>query len=886
MAERKSSKNIAKKNSKENPKEKPQAPQEPQILPVPITKEMQKAYLDYAMSVIIDRALPEVGDGLKPSQRRILVAMNDLGLGSTGKYRKSAKIAGDTSGNYHPHGESVVYPTMVRMAQDFNLRYPLVDGQGNFGSIDGDPPAAMRYTEARMTKFGELMLKDLEKETVDYRLTYDGSRQEPTILPALFPNLICNGVTGIAVAMATNIPPHNLGEVVDALTFMIDEIKIVEEKLDAGNLKLEKKLEARSSRSSIEPQASSPASSLQPPASFQIDSDATVEDLTKFIKGPDFPTAGEIYDNSEIIQAYATGKGRIVMRAKATIEEGPKSSQQIVVTEIPYQVNKAVLVTRIAQLVKDGKLGKIRGLRDESSDRDGMRIIIELKKDARPQQVLNLLYKHTNLQKSFNVNTVALVDGEPRVLTLKMLLEEFLRHRKQIIVNRTLYLLKKARARAHILEGLKIALDHIDAVIETIKKSKTQEVAKVNLIKKFELTEIQATAILDMQLRRLAALERQKIEDELKEVLKAIADYEALLASPKKIMNMMKKGFLELKGKYGDKRRTKVFKQKAGEFGEEELIESQDVIVTITKSGYIKRLPRDTYKSQGRGGKGVRGAQLKEEDIVEEMLTANTHDTVLFFTNKGKVYSLRVWDIPDASRTAKGVAIVNLINLEAGEKIKSILTLSKENGAKFLIAVTRKGTVKRTLIEQFENIRKTGIIAIKLAEDDELCWVRPTDGKSEILLVSANGKSIRFDENDSRAMGRSAAGVRGIKLLKDDHVVGMGIIGNLKSQISNLKSLLVVTENGYGKLTKIEEYPTQKRGGSGVLTARINKKTGPVVSGRLITGREGDLVIISTGGQVIRLPIKDISVLGRATQGVRLMKLSKDDKVAALAALE
>ena len=844
------------KGSTNSPKEKTS---KQEIRPVSIVREMQKAYLDYAMSVIVDRSLPEVGDGLKPSQRRILVAMNDLGLGSTGKYRKSAKIAGDTSGNYHPHGEGVVYPTLVRMAQDFNLRYPLVDGQGNFGSIDGDPPAAMRYTEARMTKFGELMLKDLDKETVDYRLTYDGSRQEPTILPALFPNLICNGVTGIAVAMATNIPPHNLGEVIDALTYMIDKIKIVE----TGHA------------------PSLPNAETTP---FNIDSDATVEDLTKFIKGPDFPTAGEIYDSREIIQAYATGKGRIVMRAKAIIEDAKGSSQQIIVTEIPYQVNKAVLVTRIAQLVKDGKLGKIRGLRDESSDRDGMRIIIELKKDARPQQVLNLLYKHTDMQKSFNTNIVGLVDGEPRVLTLKMLLEEFLRHRKQIIVNRNLYLLKKAKQRAHILEGLKIALDHIDAVIETIKKSKTQEVAKVNLIKKFELTEIQAIAILDMQLRRLAALERQKIEDELKEVLKAIAGYEALLASPKKIMGKVKDGLLEVKEKFGDKRRTKVFKQKAGEFAEEELIESQEVIVTITKSGYIKRLPRNTYKQQGRGGKGVRGAQLKEEDIVEEMLTANTHDKVLFFTNKGKVYSLRIWDIPDASRTAKGVAVVNLINLEAGEKVSSILTLSKKNGAKFLIAATRRGTVKRTPIEQFENIRKTGIIAIKLGEGDELCWVKPTDGQSEVLLFGAKGKSIRFDENDARAMGRSAAGVRGIKLTKDDHIVGMEIINSVET--GHAPSLLIVTEHGYGKSTKLEEYPQQKRGGSGVLTARVNEKTGPVVGGRLIVGGEGDLVIISTAGQVIRLPVKDVSVLGRATQGVRLMKLSKDDKVAALAALE
>ncbi len=841
MAERKISKKTPKETAKETP---PQTPREPQILPAPITREMQKAYLDYAMSVIVDRALPEVGDGLKPSQRRILVAMNDLGLGSTGKYRKSAKIAGDTSGNYHPHGEAVVYPTLVRMAQDFNLRYPLVDGQGNFGSIDGDPPAAMRYTEARMAKFGELLLKDLEKETVDYRTTYDGSRQEPIILPALFPNLICNGTTGIAVGMATNIPPHNLGEVIDALAFMIDKIKIV--KIDQQ---------------------------------FSIDSDATVEDLTKFIKGPDFPTGGEIYDQKETIQAYATGKGRIVMRARAVVEEGPKGSQQIIVSEIPYQVNKATLVARIAQLVKDGKIKEIKDLRDES-DREGLRVVIELKKEARPQRILNLLYKHTDLQKPFHTNIVALVDGEPKVLTLKMLLEEFLRHRKGVVVNRTTYLLKKAQARAHILEGLKIALDHIDAVIETIKKSKDQETAKVNLIKKFELTEIQAVAILDMQLRRLAALERQKIEDELKEVLKAIEGYEALLASPKKMMGVIKKEFLELKEKYGDERRTKVFKGKAGEFAEEELIESQEVIVTMTKSGYIKRLPITTYKRQGRGGKGVIGTQLKEEDVVEEMLTANTHDTVLFFTNEGKVYSLRVWDIPEASRIAKGVAIVNLLDLGAGEKISSILTVTAKSHSAHLIMATRNGTVKRTAIDQFENIRRTGIIAIKLTAGDELCWVKPTDGKSEVLLVSARGKSIRFDENDARPMGRPAAGVRGIKLVKDDAVVGMEIV-----ETHCNASLLVVTENGYGKLTKLEEYPQQKRGGSGVLTARTNAKTGPVIGGRLIAGREGDLVIISTDGQVIRLPIKDISVLGRATQGVRLMRLSNDDQVAALATL-
>jgi DNA gyrase subunit A len=522
---------------------------------------MQKAYLDYAMSVIVDRALPEVGDGLKPSQRRILVAMNDLGLTVGSKFRKCAKIAGDTSGNYHPHGEAVIYPTLVRMAQDFNLRYPLVDGQGNFGSIDGDPPAAMRYTEARMAKFGELLLRDLEKETVDYRTTYDGSRQEPIILPSLFPNLVCNGTTGIAVGMATNIPPHNLKEVVDALAFMIDKIKIVD--ADGWRGRRVSRRVTAASEASEDVGRDEPAAGPVGVTPFQIDSDTTVEDLTKFIKGPDFPTGGEIYNQKEITQAYATGKGRIVMRAKAVIEETPKGGSQIIVREIPYQVNKALLVTRIAELVKDGKIKEIKDLRDES-DRQGLRLVIDLKKDARPQRVLNLLYKHTDLQKPFHVNLVALVDGEPRVLTLKMLLEEFLRHRQRVVVKRTIYLLKKAQARAHILEGLKIALDHIDDVIETIKKSKDQETAKTNLIKKFQLTEIQATAILDMQLRRLAALERQKVENELKDILEAIAGYEALLASPKKMMNLIKKEFLDLKEKFGDERRTKVYKQKVG----------------------------------------------------------------------------------------------------------------------------------------------------------------------------------------------------------------------------------------------------------------------------------------------------------------------------------
>jgi DNA gyrase subunit A len=834
---------------------------------VPITREMQKAYLDYAMSVIVDRALPEVGDGLKPSQRRILIAMSDLGLTAAGKYRKCAKIAGDTSGNYHPHGEQVVYPTLVRLAQDFNLRYPLVDGQGNFGSIDGDPPAAMRYTEARMTRFGELMLKDLDKETVEFRSTYDGSREEPVILPALLPNLIINGATGIAVGMATSIPPHNLSEVVDALAFMIDELKILPQKDDSGK-EITQTQKASYNRLEMEIKTKP----------FAIDSDATIEDLMRFIKGPDFPTGGEIYDQKEIIQAYATGKGRIVMRARAVIEEGQKGAPQIVVTEIPYQVNKAKLIAKIAQLVKDEKIKKIRDLRDES-DREGLRIVVELKKEARPQQILNLLYKHTELQSAFNANLVALVDGQPRVLTLKLILEEFLRHRQRVTVNRTIYLLKRAKHRAHILKGLKIALDNIDAVIETIKKSKDQETAKINLVKKFKLTEIQATAILDMQLRRLAALERQKIEDELTEKLALITSLEELLLNPQKLMQTVKEELLEVKEKFGDPRRSKVFPQKAGELADKDMIESAEVIVTLTRSGYIKRMPRSTYKPQGRGGKGVLGASLKEGDAVCQILSANTHDKMLFFTNQGKIYTLKAWDIPEARRRAKGTAIVNVLNLQADERVSALLNLAGED--EYLLMVTRNGTIKKTALAAFQNIRRTGIIAIKLAQDDELDWVKTADRGDEVMLITAAGKSIRFNGADVRATGRAASGVRGIRLNRGDRVVSAEIVRKSERE----GELLTVSQNGYGKLTKLSEYRGQNRGGTGIFTAKLNPKTGPLVDARVVTNKDGDVLLTSTSGQVIRLPLGGISVMSRATQGVRLMKLKAGDKVAALTCL-
>ncbi|MDP2671376.1 MAG: DNA gyrase subunit A [bacterium] len=794
---------------------------------VEIVDEMQRSYLDYAMSVIVARALPDVRDGLKPVHRRILYAMKELGLNYPAKYRKSATVVGEVLGKYHPHGDTAVYDAMVRLAQDFAMRYPLVDGQGNFGSVDGDPPAAMRYTEARLAAIADELLEDIEKNTVDWVENFDGTRKEPVRLPAKLPNLLLMGSSGIAVGMATNIPPHNLNEVCDAITHLINN-----------------------------PQAN-------------------VEDLMKFIKGPDFPTGGAIFDINEIMAAYATGKGKIVMRAKAEIEEEKGGRFNIIVSELPYQVNKALLIARIADLVKDKKLEGISDLRDES-DRDGMRMVVELKRDGRPQYILNQLYKYTSMQLAFNVNTVALVDGTPQVLTLKQILTEYIRHRQNIVTRRTQFDLDAAKARAHILEGLKIALDHLDAVIKTIRESPDADKAKTNLMELFKLSELQAQAILDMQLRRLAALERKKIEDEYTAIQKLIKELEELLASPKKILGVIETELKEIKDKYGDERRTRVYKQAVGDFSEEDLIPAEDVIVTVTETGYIKRSPLDTFRTQGRGGKGVAGVAMKDEDAVADIFTANTHDNIMFFTNKGRVFQIKVYELPEGSRAAKGQAVVNLINIEQGEQITSILAAPKNVAGSFLFMATKMGVVKKTALTEFANIRRNGMIAINLGGGDELSFVNVTSGKNNILMVTKKGMSIRFNEKDVRPMGRPTAGVRGIKLSKEDHVISTDKAGDNEF-------LLVVTEKGFGKKSKVSDWPLQGRAGSGVKAAEIATRNGSVMAAKIMGGGSQDLIITSKAGQVIKLPVKDLPTLTRQTQGVILMRLSKkEDYIAAV----
>ncbi len=801
-----------------------------QINPRPIEKEMEESYLDYAMSVIVSRALPDVRDGLKPVHRRILYAMSELGLRSNAKFRKSAAVVGEVLAKYHPHGDVAVYDSMVRMAQEFAMRYPLINGQGNFGSMDGDAPAAMRYTEARMMALAEEMLTDLEKETVDWMDNYDTTRQEPKVLPAKAPQLLLNGTLGIAVGMATNIPPHNLGEVVDATIKLIDEPS------------------------------------------------ATTEDLLEFVKGPDFPTGGYIYDWNTIKQVYATGKGPVVMRAKTEIIE-EKGQHKIIINEIPYQVNKASLLEQFAELVKDKKVEGIRDLRDES-DKDGVRIVIELKKEGLPNKILNQLFKYSSLQETFHVNMLALVDGiEPQVLNLKNILEYYIKHRQQIITRRTAFDLNKAKERAHILEGLKKALDHIDAVIQTIRKSDTTEEAHAALMSKFKLSDKQATAILQMQLRALAGLERKKIDDELKEKRKLIEELEALLKSEKKIRNVIKDELTELKNKYGNERKTTLVKQPIGEFKVEDLIPEQQAMVIITKSGYVKRLPPDTYKTQGRGGKGVIGMTTKEEDVVEWLSTTNTHDDILFFTNKGRVFQTKVYELPEGSRTARGQALVNFLELPNDETVQAIQTISKKTAVKFLIMLTKKGVIKKTPIEEFAKVRRSGLIAIKIKGGDELRWVKYSTGADDVIVSTSNGQAIRFDEKDVRSMGRTAAGVRGMRLKKDDHIMSMDLVSH-KDKLDNLQ-LLIVTENGLGKKTDLKFYKKQHRGGSGIKTLKISPKTGKIVSLHVVDkSEEHDLVVITKAGQTLRTPVGKISTLGRATQGVRVMTLDAGDKVA------
>ncbi|MBI2355988.1 MAG: DNA gyrase subunit A [Candidatus Doudnabacteria bacterium] len=801
-----------------------------QINQRPIEREMEESYLDYAMSVIVMRALPDVRDGLKPVHRRILYAMSELGLRSSAKFRKSAAVVGEVLAKYHPHGDVAVYDSLVRLAQDFAMRYPLVDGQGNFGSMDGDAPAAMRYTEARITRLAEEMLVDLEKETVDWMDNYDATRKEPKVMPAKLPQLLLNGTLGIAVGMATDIPPHNLGEIADAAVKLIDDPK------------------------------------------------ATTEDLLEHVKGPDFPTGGFIYDWNGIKQIYATGKGPIVMRGRTEIIE-EKGQHKIIINEIPYRVNKATLLEQFAGLVKEKKVEGIKDLRDES-DKDGVRIVIELKKEALPNKILNQLFKYSSLQETFHVNMLALVDGiEPRVLNLKNILEYYIIHRLEVVRRRSEFDLARARDRAHILEGLKKALDHIDAVITTIKKSNTTEEAHAALMSRFKLSDKQATAILLMQLRALAGLERKKIDDELKEKKQQIEELLSLLGSEKKMRAVIKNELSELKTKYGNDRKTTLIKTPIGEFKVEDLIPEEQTIVIITKSGYVKRVPPQTYKTQGRGGKGVIGMTTKEEDVVEWLITTNTHDDILFFTNKGRVFQTKVYELPEASRVARGQALVNFLELPTDETVRSVLTISKKTPLKFLVLATRQGLIKKTPIEEFAKVRRSGLIAIKLKAGDELRFVKYSTGVDEIILSTINGQAIRFDEKDVRSMGRATSGVRGIRLRKGDELISLDLISK-KDEPKNLQ-LLIVTENGLGKKTDLSLYKKQRRGGSGIKTLKVTPKTGKIESMHVVNKtEEHDLVVLSKNGQALRTPIAKISTLGRATQGVRIMTLEDKDKVA------
>jgi DNA gyrase subunit A len=793
---------------------------------------MEDSFLRYSMSVIIDRALPDVRDGLKPVHRRILFSMNQNGNRSNAKFVKSARIIGDVMGKYHPHGDTAIYDSMVRMAQDWSMRYMLVTGQGNFGSMDGDPPAAHRYTEAKLNKHAEELLVDIEKNTVDFRDNFDGSEREPTVLPAKLPNLLLNGQMGIAVGMATNIPPHNLSELVDATVHLIDNSE-----------------------------------------------DTTLDDLLKYVKGPDFPTGGVLYAGDSLRQAYATGRGGVMLRAVADIEETNKGRHQIIVTEMPYAVNKATLIERIAELVKDKKILGISDLRDESA-RGSVRIVVELKKDAYPKKVLNQLFKMTSLQTSFHYNMLALVDGiQPRVIGLEEMLREYLKHRQVVVRRRAEFELKKAKDRAHILEGWKIALDNIDEVIKIIRASKNAEEAAVNLMSKFTLSEIQAKSILALPLRTLTGLERQKIEDELAELMKLISELEALLADEQKILGVIRAELLEMKEKYGDKRRTQIIRQELGKFSDEELIADEDVVVVLTAGNYIKRTLVNEYRQQHRGGKGKRGITTKEDDIIDQLVTASTHDWLLFFTNRGRVFRLKAYEVPAASLNAKGVAVVNLLQLQPEEDVTSIVKVAKDHDQNgFMFMTTSQGVVKKTPVSDYTNIRTSGLITIRLDDKDELKWIQMSSGEDEVVISTAFGQAIRFKESDVRAMGRTARGVRGIRLRPNDRVVGMDLV-------RKDRNLLVVSRNGYGKLTKVANFPTHKRGGVGIKAAVVNKKTGDLVAVWSLDPKANEVLIISTQGQAIRISLQAIPTLGRTTQGVRIMRMNEKDAVASLGIL-
>ncbi|MFR7989303.1 MAG: DNA gyrase subunit A [Anaerovoracaceae bacterium] len=790
-----------------------------------ISREMKKSYIDYSMSVIVGRALPDVRDGMKPVHRRILYGMNQLGVTPDKPHKKSARIVGEVMGKYHPHGDSSIYDAMVRLAQDFSTRYLLVDGHGNFGSVDGDGAAAMRYTEARMTPFALQMIRDIDKDTVDFVPNFDGEEKEPVVLPSRYPNLLVNGSNGIAVGMATSIPPHNLGEVIDATVKMID------------------------------------------------DEDTTVEDLIKIVKGPDFPTGATILGKNGVREAYRTGIGKVKVRSCCEIEETDRGRSQIVVTEIPFQVNKARLIEKMAELVKDKRIEGISAIRDESN-RNGMRIVIELKRDANPQITLNRLYKHTQLQDSYSMIMIALVDNKPKVLNLYEILDEYLKFQKEVVTRRTQYDLKKAEARAHILEGLRIALDNIDEIIKIIRSA--YDNAKEKLMERFGLSEIQAQAILDMRLARLQGLEREKIDKEYAELMEKIAYYNSLLADEKLLMGVIKDELLEIKKKYGDKRRTKMVAD-VDEFDDEDLVEEEKVAVTLTHLGYIKRVPADTYKAQKRGGKGITGITTRENDFVKDLIMTSTHDYLMFFTNTGKAHKIKAFEIPEATRTARGTPAVNFLNLMQRERITAVIPVQEFSDDKYLIAVTKNGTIKKTPLSQFDTQRKTGLIAINLKDDDQLIGIKETNGHNNVIIVTKNGKSICFSEEDVRSMGRIAGGVRAIKLEKDDEVVAMELV-------EPGQELLVVTENGFGKRTPVSDYKVQVRGGKGILTydkAKF-KKTGALI-GAMVVDDDDEILMINSEGIIIRIHADEVSKLGRATQGVKIMKVDDDTKIVAMA---
>lgn len=800
-----------------------------QILPIDIVKEMKESYLDYSMSVIVGRALPDVRDGLKPVQRRILYSMHELGLSYAGKFRKSATVVGDVLGKYHPHGDVACYDALVRLAQDFSVRYPLVAGQGNFGSIDGDTAAAMRYTEAKMSRLTAELLRDIEKETVDFSANYDGTRKEPVVLPATIPSLLLNGAMGIAVGMATKIAPHNLTEIMDALIYLADN------------------------------------------------PEATTEDLLQFVKGPDFPTGGLVFNQNDIRHAFATGKGGVLCRGEAEIVETKAGSFQIIISSIPYQVNKSELIIKIADLVRDKKIEGIRDIRDESTRE--IRVVVELKNGAHPQKILNFLYKHTDLETTFHYNMLTLVEGVPKLLPLESILEEFIKHRKVIVTRRTKYELRKAEERAHILEGLKKALDHIDEIIKTIKKAKDVAEAHKQLVKNFKFSEIQATAILEMRLQKLAGLERKKIEDELKEKLALIKELKAILADPKRVLKIIKDEFVEIRDKYGDERRTKIVKSGVKEIKLEDLVPEKEEMLVLTAGGYVKRTDPSEYRSQRRGGVGVIDVNMKEEDFVIMLLTANTHDDLLFFTDRGKAYQMKMYEVPEGKRATRGKSVMNFLSLTDDEKVTSILAIPKEiKNAQFsLMMVTKEGVAKKVAADSFRDVRRSGLIAIKLAGNDELLSVCPVNKGDEIIMAGKSGQAIRFKESDIREMGRSAAGVRAMKLKKNDLVIGAETI----KKEDKSGEYLVLSEKGYGKKTKLEEYKVQKRGGSGIKAMNVTTKTGSLVAVKVITDQE-EIFAISKMGQVIRTGLKEISSLGRSTQGVRIMKLREGDGIAGM----